>query len=119
MKPKPITKKETPKAMKPYASDTEYKIHWLRRASTEIETIYRFYSHFASELVAKRRVGKIIHDADLLKTMPYLGRKDEDFTHIREYRYLVVLCYKIYYFIENDCVYIASIWDCRQGGNAF
>lgn len=105
--------------MKQFANDTEYKIHWLRRASTEIETIYRFYSEFASELVAKRRVGKIIHSVDFLKTMPYLGRKDEDFTHIREYRYLVVLSYKIYYFVENGCVYIASIWDCRQGGGAF
>lgn len=51
--------------------------------------------------------------------MPYLGRKDEDFTHIREYRYMVVLTYKVYYFVEDDGVYIASIWDCRQGGKAF
>ena len=85
MKPKPITKKETPKAMKQYVSDTEYEIHWLRRASTELDTIYRFYSQFASELVAKRRIGKIIHSADLLKTMPYLGRKDEDFIQIFVY----------------------------------
>lgn len=105
--------------MKPFANDMEYEIHWLRRASTEIETIYRFYKHFASDIVAKRRISKIIHSVDYLKKMPYLGRKDEDFINIREYRYLVVLTYKIYYFIENDKVYIASIWDCRQGSNAF
>ena len=64
-------------------------------------------------------LGKIIHSADLHKTMPYLGRKDEDFTHIRPYRYLIVLTYKVYYFVEDDGVYIASIWDCRQGGAAF
>ena len=51
--------------------------------------------------------------------MPYLGRKDEVFTHIRDYRYVVVLTYKVYYFVEDDGVYIASIWDCRQGGKAF
>lgn len=105
--------------MTQFASDTEYEIRWLRRASTEIETIYQFYRQFASEFVAKRRISIIIHSVDLLATMPYWGRKDEDFTHIREYRYLVVLSYKIYYFIENNCVYIASIWDCRQGGGAF
>ena len=105
--------------MKQFVNDTEYKIHWLRRASIELETIYRFYGHFASELVAKRRVGKIIHSVGLLEKMPCLGKKDKDFTHIREYRYLVVLSYKIYYFIENDNVYIASIWDCRQGGGTF
>lgn len=96
-----------------------YELHWLRRASNELDAIYQFYKEIASEQVAKRRIGKIIHSADLLQTMPYLGRKDEDFTHIRSYRYLVVLTYKVYYFVEDDGVYIASIWDCRQGGAAF
>ena len=97
-----------------------FEIHWLRRASNELDAIHQFYSEFASEQVAKRRIGIIIHSVDLLQTMPYyLGRMDEDFTHIRSYRYLIVLTYKVYYFVEDDGVYIASIWDCRQGGAAF
>ena len=96
-----------------------FEIHWLRRASNELDAIHQFYSEFASEQVAKRRIGIIIHSVDLLHTMPYLGRMDEDFTHIRSYRYLIVLTYKVYYFVEDDGVYIASIWDCRQGGAAF
>ena len=96
-----------------------YEIRWLRRASIELDAIYQFYSEFASEQVAKRRIGKIIHSVDLLQNMPYLGRQDEDFTHIRSYRYVVVLTYKVYYFVEDDGVYIASVWDCRQGGGAF
>ena len=96
-----------------------YELHWLRRASNELDAIYQFYSEFASEQVAKRRIGKIIHSVDLLQTMPFLGRKDEVFTHIRSYHYLIVLTYKVYYFVEDDSIYIASIWDCRQGGAAF
>ena len=96
-----------------------FEIHWLRRASNELDAIHQFYSEFASEQVAKRRIGIIIHSVDLLQTIPYLGRMDEDFTHIRSYRYLIVLTYKVYYFVEDDGVYIASIWDCRQGGAAF
>lgn len=96
-----------------------FEIHWLRRASNELDAIHQFYSEFASEQVAKRRIGIIIHSVDLLQTMPYLGRMDEDFTHIRSYRYLIVLTNKVYYFVEDDGVYIASIWDCRQGGAAF
>lgn len=96
-----------------------YEIHWLRRASNELDAIHQFYCEFASKQVAKRRVGEIIHDVELLQNMPYLGREDEDFTHIRSYRYLVVLSYKVYYFIEDNDVYIASIWDCRQGSAAF
>ena len=96
-----------------------FEIHWLRRASNELDAIHQFYSEFASKQVAKRRIGIIIHSVDLLQTMPYLGRMDEEFTHIRSYRYLIVLTYKVYYFVEDDGVYIASIWDCRQGGAAF
>ena len=96
-----------------------FEIHWLRRASNELDAIHQFYSEFASEQVAKCRIGIIIHSVDLLQTMPYLGRMDEEFTHIRSYRYLIVLTYKVYYFVEDDGVYIASIWDCRQGGAAF
>ena len=96
-----------------------YEIHWLRRASNELDAIYQFYSEFANEQVAKRRIGIIIHSVDLLQDMPYLGKQDEDFTHIRSYRYVVVLTYKIYYFVEDDGIYIASVWDCRQGGGAF
>ena len=96
-----------------------YEIRWLRRASNELDAIYQFYCEFANEQVAKRRIGKIIHSIDLLQNMPYLGRQDEDFAHIRSYRYVVVLTYKVYYFVEDDGVYIASVWDCRQCGGAF
>ena len=96
-----------------------YEIHWLRRASNELDAIYQFYCEFASEKVAKRRISKIIHSVDLLENMPFLGMEDEDFLHIRPYRYVVVLTYKVYYFVEDDGVFIASIWDCRQGGRDF
>lgn len=95
-----------------------YKIHWLRRASNELSDIYKFYYRFASEQVAIRRISSIVHCVGHLEIMPYLGKEDEEFDLIRSYRYLVVLSYKIYYFIENDGIYIASIWDCRQGGGA-
>lgn len=96
-----------------------YKIHWLSRASDELDSIFQFYRLFASEQVAKRRIEKIVHCVGHLETMPYLGREDEEFIHVRKYKYLVVLTYKIYYFIEDRDVFVASVWDCRQGGKAF
>ena len=119
MKLKQITKTVAIQATHPFVSVMVHEIHWLRRASNELDAIYQFYCQLAGEQVAKRRVRKIIHCVDNLESMPYLGRKDEEFTHIREYRYLVVMTYKVYYFIEDDGIYIASIWDCRQGGRAF
>ena len=75
-------KTDVTKVTHPSAIVMAYEIHWLRRASNELDAIYQFYSEFASEQVAKRRVGTIIHSVDLLQNMPYLGRKDEVFTHI-------------------------------------
>jgi len=96
-----------------------YKILWLRQASNELDEIFQFYSKFASAQVAKRHVGIIIDSISKLQSMPNLGRKDENFQHIRTYRFLIVLTYKVYYFIEDNDIYIASIWDCRQGGSTF
>ena len=107
------------KVILPFVNIMAFEIHWLRRASNELDAVFQFYSRFAGERVARRRIGMIVHCADLLETMPYLGKEDEEFTNIRRYRYLVVLTYKVYYFIEGDDVYIASIWDCRQGSGAF
>ncbi len=51
--------------------------------------------------------------------MPHIGHLDKDYPHTPSYRYLVVLDYRIYYFIEEQTVYIAAIWDCRQGSPVF
>ena len=73
----------------------------------------------AGEGVAKRRLAKILHATDSIEFMPNIGPIDEEFPHTPSYRYLVVLDYGIYYFVEEPNVYIAAIWDCRQGGKVF
>ena len=95
------------------------EICWLRRTSDELEDIFQFYFYLAGEQVATSRIGRIIHMVDHLEKMPLLGMQDEEFTQIRDYRYLVILTYRIYYFVEDDNVFIASIWDCGQGMKAF
>ena len=56
---------------------------------------------------------------ELSKAIAKLNTVDENFQHTPSYRYLVVLDYRIYYFTEDQTVYIAAIWDCRQGGRVF
>lgn len=99
---------------RPFVSAMVFKIHWLRQASNDIDAIFQFYCQFASKQVAQRRIGKIIRCVEALEKMPYLGRIDEEFTSGLCYRYLVVLSYRVYYFVESDGVYIASVWDCRK-----
>ncbi len=105
---------ETMSLTHPFASVMAFKIHWLRQASKDIDAIFQFYSQYASQQVAQRRISKIVRCIDSLEKMPYLGRIDEEFTRGLCYRYLVVT-YKVYYFVEGDGVYIASVWDCRKG----
>lgn len=58
-----------------------FEIHWLRRATSDLNSIFQFYSQFAGEQVASRRIGKIVHCVDLLEAMSYLGKKDEEFAY--------------------------------------
>lgn len=96
-----------------------YSIHWMRRAASDIENIYLFYREKANKDVALRRLQRIKRDISHLKSMPYIGPLEEDYHHTPTYRYLTVLDYRIYYFVEDEAVYIAAIWDCRQGGRVF
>ena len=95
------------------------KIHWLQRAAKDFDDIYLYYKQVAGDSVAKRRMSKILQATTNLESMPNIGPIDEDFQHTPSYRYLVVLDYRIYYFTEDQTVYIAAIWDCRQGGRVF
>ena len=96
-----------------------YKNHWLLRAAKDFDNIYQYYKQVAGEGVAKRRLSKILQATDAIVFMPNLGPIDNEFPHTPSYHYLVVLDYKIYYFVEEQTVFIAAIRDCRQGGKVF
>ena len=96
-----------------------YRNHWLRRAEKDIDDIYHYYRRHASEEVAKRRLEKILQTAEKIESMPNIGVLDDEFPHTPSYRHITVLDYRIYYFVEEDVVNIAAIWDCRQGSDVF
>ena len=92
----------------------DYKIHWLRSATEDFRSIFLYYSTVGGERVAKKRLSKILQATSYLETMSYMGKQDDDLKKISGYRYIVVMTYRIYYFVEDDNVYIASIWDYRR-----
>ena len=94
-------------------------VHWLRRAEKDLDAIYLFYCQLAGQRVAQRRLSKIFDTTDTIGYMPNIGQLDNNYSHTPTYRYITVLDYRIYYFIEEDVVNIAAIWDCRQGGKVF
>ena len=96
-----------------------YRIHWLQRAAKDFDDIYQYYRQVAGEGVAKRRLVKLLQATADIEFMPNIGPIDEEFPHTPNYHYLVVMDYRIYYFVEEQTVFIAAIWDCRQGGDVF
>ena len=96
-----------------------YKVHWLRRAEKDFDAIYLFYLQMAGERVAKKRMSKILDITEAIGFMPNIGRMDEDYNHTPTYRFITASDYRVYFFIEEEVVNIAAIWDCRQGGRVF
>ena len=90
------------------------RILWLNSARNDMRDIKRYYLNLAGYAVAKRLIKKITDAVSLLRGNPLLGRKDDSFAFVREYRYIIVGYYKIYYFEYSGSIYIVAIWDTRQ-----
>ncbi|MCD7935593.1 MAG: type II toxin-antitoxin system RelE/ParE family toxin [Tannerellaceae bacterium] len=91
------------------------KIIWTKEAVDDLDTIYTFYLA-DSQPYAEHIYDKIVSDTEDLIRFPRLGSKElllED--KPQSPRSLVVMrMFKIIYYIQNETIYIANIWDCRQ-----
>jgi toxin ParE1/3/4 len=93
----------------------EIKVFWTETALNNLEDIFEFYKYKASVRVARRLVKGLIKSTLKLQESPQIGRKEELLSDRKfEYRFLVVGNYKIIYWIENNYIKIATVFDCRQ-----
>lgn len=91
------------------------RVFWTDTAKYQLEDIFDYYKLKASIKVAKKLVGEIVDKTLTLEKNPTVGQKEELLTKRKnEYRYLVEGNYKIIYWIEENYVKIASVFDCRQ-----
>lgn len=90
------------------------KIHWLDTAKADLRSIRKYYVDNADKKVMHSRVKKITDSVGLLSNNPLLGKEDKELKRTKQYRFLVCGDYKIYYYIRNNIIKIALIWDCRQ-----
>lgn len=91
------------------------EIVWSKQAEEQFTEIL-LYFHFKDEDgYAFRLLEKITHTTGLLLTHPYLGFIDPWLiSSSKRYRSLIEGHYKITYYIENDRIWIAAIFDTRQ-----
>jgi len=93
----------------------EIKVFWTETALNNLEDIFEYYKYKASVRVARKLVKGLVKSTLKLQESPQIGRKEELLSDRKfEYRFLVVGNYKIIYWIENNYIKIATVFDCRQ-----
>jgi len=93
-------------------------IIWLPLAEKALEDIFLFYEEKNIQ-VARKIISDIRQATRQLATFPEMAAVEQLLSNRPEiFRSLVVKqTYKVVYFIKNQYIYIADIWDCRQNPN--
>ncbi len=90
-------------------------INWSDQAKTDLAQIFDYYKREASLSVARKLIRAVVDSTKYLKDNPRMGVVEPLFEkRNKEYRYLVKGNYKIIYFIEEDTIVIAMVFDARQ-----
>jgi len=93
----------------------EVSIEWSDLAEKQLRSIYDYFYIKASPSVAKRIINKIVQRVSILEKNSFVGPKEALLTdYPEEFRYLVESNYKIIYWVKENTITIASVFDCRQ-----
>lgn len=94
-----------------------FEIIWSNHAENELDSIFSYYSEFASIRVAKKLIQDILEEPNKLLLSPEISQREELLLdRENEYRYLVCKNYKIIYSLDtnNKQIKIADVFDSRQ-----
>ncbi|MCL2650552.1 MAG: type II toxin-antitoxin system RelE/ParE family toxin [Candidatus Azobacteroides sp.] len=91
------------------------KIFFTRQSNEHLENIYQFYLP-KNEQIAVDIYNQILEEIEFLKKQPYMAALVPLLAErAYPYRGLVVRrSFKVIYYVENDTIMIADVWDCRQ-----
>lgn len=93
----------------------EIRIEWSELSEKQLKDIFDYYSFEVSPRIARKIVNKLIDRVSILESNPSAGQKEELLSHYPEdFRYLVESNYKIIYWLKENVVTVASVFDCRQ-----
>jgi plasmid stabilization system protein ParE len=91
------------------------KILWTEGAINDLKDIFDYYKYKAGRKTALKITNAILKKPKKLKKNPEIGQKETLLSEISvDMRYLVEGNYKIVYWSENELIYIATVFDCRQ-----
>ncbi|HED06727.1 MAG TPA: type II toxin-antitoxin system RelE/ParE family toxin [Ignavibacteria bacterium] len=93
----------------------DLKVFWTDTALEQLENIFDYYKVNVSINIAKKIIKQIVNKTIQLEKTPRIGQKEPLLeSRKNEYRYLVIDNYKIIYWIDNNFVKIATVFDTRQ-----
>lgn len=90
-------------------------IIWSGLARNQLQDIFEYYSLKVLSKLALRIIERIIKDAEKLINSPFIGQQEELLSdRPQDFRYLVSGNYKIIYWVDDNTIRIASVFDTRQ-----
>lgn len=93
------------------------EIEWSRKAIIELDKIYTSVLTLAqSEDIAYGLYLTIVRGADVLETFPFAGPLEPLLNELPLALHSLVVHhhYKLIYYIDDACVHIVDVWDCRM-----
>jgi len=88
---------------------------WTDSAIEELQEINDYLTFSAGIKIANKITNAIVDKTLLLEKNPGIGQVEELLKHKKkDIRHLVDGHYKIVYFIEDNYVIVATVFDCRQ-----
>jgi len=93
----------------------EIKIRWSSKAKYQLRELFDYFQVNASSTLAESLITTILSRTRNLNSFPNMGKREELLLdHPKDIRYLVEGNYKILYWVSEDEIIIASVFDCRQ-----
>jgi len=93
----------------------EIVVLWSDAAIEELRAIYDYLFFKAGKQIADKISNTIVDKTLLLEQSPRIGQKEEMLAiSNKEIRYLIEGNYKIVYWIDQDIISIATVFDYRQ-----
>ena len=87
------------------------KLIFSPEAQEDLDNIYHYYAEL-NEIYAADLYNDILDEADMLRSFPLMAQTEE---FPEAYRSLLIRrTYKVVYFIEENCINVVAVFDCRQ-----
>ena len=92
------------------------QVTWNKKALTQLDAVMKYGIREFGERTAQRLYARIMSYEPLLAANPRLGVEEPLLAgRKRQYRSLVVhKLFKLVYYVKNDTLYIAALWDTRR-----